>query len=591
MLSVALLALTGFAKAINPATHLSGAVLAAILLSIPGLAWTGWRWRQHTQAKTADPDQLYEQARLDWKQRAAEHQQAGLASVAHLPEWGSAEPPARRTDIFGGTLAGWESLLIVHGTSILAERPLLVADLSGQLRSGRLAGLARQAGVPTAAYLLPRDLERSGLLTQLTPDQLADALTEAIHAGSPATRADRAVDVRILEQLNAVLDERGATPTRLAAAVQAALGHRAPPGLLTEEETGLIQSSFPENTRPQVASNLIRLDAFLSGLAQDAGTGPSVPPPPTAYCTCLAIQAGARSARTEMLTALVIQWLTVQVTGSTATAPAVIVAAADEITRPHAERLADACEQRRVPLTLLFRHLRDDVALGMIGGGTTAFMRLGNHAEAEQAATFIGRHHKFVLSGYTATRGGSRSSTRTTGESGGTSQSRTASSTRGWSEDHLGRRTASGGRTRSHEYSTSTSWSTGLSEEEGANWSDAASTERVYEYTVEPSVLQHLPDHALLLVSHSPSRPPQPVECHPEIVTLPGVATTPLSATPARYPAAGGGQPQIAPPHKLPQWPQHAADIQPARPAQLQRTTRQKRLSSDLGPRLSPVRC
>jgi len=128
--------------------------------------------------------------------------------------------------VYGGTLAGWRSLLTVHGASILAGQPLLVADLSGQLPSGQLAELARQAGLPTATYLLPGDLGRSGLLARLTPAQFGDALTEAIHAGGPAD---------------------------------------------------------PQNA------------------------------PPAAYCTCMAVQAGARSARTEMLTALIIQWLTIQV--------------------------------------------------------------------------------------------------------------------------------------------------------------------------------------------------------------------------------------------------------------------------------------
>ncbi len=103
-----------------------------------------------------------------------------------------------------------------------------------------------------------------------------------------------------------------------------------------------------------------------------------------------------------MLTALAVQWLTVQVSASSASAPAVIIAGADEITRSHLERLSDACERRRVPLTVLYRHLRED-ALSMLGGGTAAFMRLGNHAEAEQAASCIGRQHKFVLSQRTAT--------------------------------------------------------------------------------------------------------------------------------------------------------------------------------------------
>jgi hypothetical protein len=43
---------------------------------------------------------------------------------------------------------------------------------------------------------------------------------------------------------------------------------------------------------------------------------------------------------------------------------------------------------------------------------------------------------------------------------------------------------------------------------------------------VEPAVLQNLPDNALLLVTRNPGSPLQAVE----IITLPGVATTPLSA-------------------------------------------------------------
>jgi hypothetical protein len=81
----------------------------------------------------------------------------------------------------------------------------------------------------------------------------------------------------------------------------------------------------------------------------------AAPPPAPAWYTCLALEPGARSARAEMLTAL-----------------------------------AGACEHRQVPLTILFRHLRED-ALAMLGGGTAAFMRLGHHAEAEQAASYIGR--------------------------------------------------------------------------------------------------------------------------------------------------------------------------------------------------------
>jgi hypothetical protein len=511
MLAVLLMVLAGCAKAINPAADTAATMVTAIVLCSPGLAWTAWCWRRRSQAAAADPDEQYRQARQVWEERAAVYEEAELGRLDAVPEWGSAVPPARRTDVFGGTLAGWQSLIAVHGASILSEQPLLVADLSGQYASGQLTGLARQAGVRTAAWLLPGDLDRCGLLTGLSPAQLADALAEAIHAGTPAgARADRAIDVRVLEQLAGALGGV-VTPARLWAAAQVALGNSLPPGLLTDDEAGRIHGElFPEGYKTQIGANLVRLDAFLSELARYAGPGSPATPFP-AYYTCLAVESGARSARAEMLTALTIQWLTVQVAGSNASAPAVVIAGADEISRPHLERLADACERRGVPLTLLFRHLRDD-AVGMIGGGATAFMRLGNHAEAEQAASFLGRHHRFVLSQFTATNGGNQTSTRSDTYTYGSTESRGLASTRGWAEDHLGARTASGGRTGSRDFSRSQSWSTSLSRADGTNWSDAASVQRVYEYAVEPAVLQN-PSNAT--PRSLPCRASAPPRSHP----------------------------------------------------------------------------
>jgi hypothetical protein len=395
----------------------------------------------------------------------------------------------------------------------------------------------------------------------MSAQQLADALAEAIHAGAlgPA-RTDRAVDVRVLEQLTSAITGHGVTPARLAAAVQAALGRDYPPGLLTRYEADMIRGPlFGEDYRIHIAANLIRLDAFLAPLARNTGNAPAGAPPPS-WCTILAAEPAARSARSELISALVIQWLTVQVSISTGYLPAVVIAAADEITRPHLERLADACERRGVPLTLLFRHLRDDTALGMIGGGATAFMRLGGHREAEEAASYIGRHHKFVLSGWTATQGGEHTTTSGTSQTWGDSESRGSSSTSGWTEDHLLSSSASGSRTRSREHGQSYSYGTEQSESDGTSWSDATSTARVYEYAVEPAVLQNLPDNALLLTARPAGAGLQPVECHPAIITLPNVSTAPLN------PAAGqAGRPQIAPRTSQPQWPQ-PPDREPARP-------------------------
>jgi hypothetical protein len=223
-----------------------------------------------------------------------------------------------------------------------------------------------------------------------------------------------------------------------------------------------------------------------------------------------------------MLTALAIQWLTVQVSASRASAPAVIIAGADEITRPHLERLSDACERRRVPLTVMFRHLREDT-LHMLGGGTAAFMRLGNHTEAEQAASYIGRQHKFVLSQLTATSGGNQSLTRSDTQGYGDSDT----TSRSWQEFHLGPGS------RSRGTSTSRNWSTGQSWADGTSWSDTTATQRVYEYAVEPAVLQNLPDHALLLAGRSPAGPRlQAVECDPAIAAVPSVSDRSVASVP-----------------------------------------------------------
>ncbi|MGH3248993.1 MAG: hypothetical protein ACRDOI_22700, partial [Trebonia sp.] len=502
------------------------------------------------------------------------HERAELARLGGVPEWASATSPARRTDVYGGTLDGWQSLLAVHGASVLAERPLLVADFSGQLASGELTALARRHGVQGALYPLPAALGASGVMAGLAASQLANAVAEAIHAGSPggATRTERAVDTRVVMRLSAALGAR-LTLGRLAAAIQAALGQPVPDGQLTDDEWDLIGGDLLGDAyRAQIGPSLVRLDAFLSDLARYAGSGPPRPAPPAWY-TCLALEPGARSASAELLTALTVQWLTVRVTQSTATAPAVIIAGADEVTRGHLETLAGACERRGVPLTLLFRHLRDDATALIGGAAATAFMRLGNHHEAEQAAAFIGRHYKFTVSGWTATQGGEHSAARTSGQSQGTSQSRGASATSGWSGDGLWHESTSGGHTRSRDHGRSQEWSESDTATDGASWSTAQSIQRVYEYAVEPAALQNLPGNALLLPGHgTASRDLLAVECDPQIITLPGAAGTLAAASdPAIIrPAAGpGGRPEVPAPRWQPAsqlWRGSPADSTPASP-------------------------
>ena len=557
-LAVALYALGALAREVTHRPHPGGLAALPVMLAVAGAGWPAWCLVRLLRARAADPARVHQAAVRRWRQRADEHEQAELARLAGVPEWDTACSPALRTDVYGGTLGGWQALLAVHGASILAERPLLIADLSGQLANGHLTDLTRRHGIHTAVHLLPDALSASGILAGLTPAQFAGALAEAIHAGrtpDAAGRAERALDVRVIEQVTAALGG-DLTPARLAAAIQAALGQPIPGGLLAPAEAELIAGDlFGDAYRTQIGPSLARLDAFVSDLARNAGPWAPQPARPAWY-TCLTLGPAARSAHTELLTALIIQWLTVAVTRGSATAPAVIIAGADEITRDHLEALANACEWRGVPLTLLFRHLRDDATELIGGAAATAFMRIGNHHEAEQAASFIGRHHKFAFSGWTATNGGEHSTSAAMSYSHGSSQSHGSSASRGWNGEGWWDRTASGGHTRSRDHGHSQEWSQSDAETDGTSWSTARNIQRVYEYTVEPAVLQNLPANALLLpapgtVAHGLLA----IECDPQIITLPGAAPAlatpdePASTLPADEPA---GRPEPDPARQPP---------------------------------------
>ncbi len=78
-------------------------------------------------------------------------------------------------------------------------------------------------------------------------------------------------------------------------------------------------------------------------------------------------------------------------------------------------------------------------------------------------------------------------------------------------------------------------WSASWSQADGTNRSDTATRQRVYEYAVEPTALQNLPEYALLVADRSGGiLQLRAVECDPAIITLPGASTAPLP--PPRFP-------------------------------------------------------
>jgi hypothetical protein len=471
------------------------------------------------------------------------------------------------------TLWSWEALLSTYGSSALFTGPLLVIDLSREMVCGELATLSRAAGIEVDAQLLPAQLAASTLLSGLETRDLVDAIVESMYGGAPeAARADRSMDDRILAKVCDALGE-DVSLARIGAALRALMGEPDDTTALDRDERRRIANElFSVEYRRQAHTNLSRIESYIHPLEQ-LGTRPERHG--GGFLTCIALDSNARNVRTELLTDLIVQWVTHRIAASANPRPSVIVASADELARRHLERLSDACERRGIPLTFLFRRLRETSG-EMIGGGAVAFMRLGNHEDATRAADFIGRDYKFVLSQITKNVGGNESHTESDTEGEGDSDSISLSTSIGtstnWGTTRSSGTTRSGGGpfgffadrstntsdsrnrgggtsetdTRGESRSVSRNWSSAYSYAEGTNWSDADTTQRVYEYTVEPVTLQHLPDHALLLIEthHEGGRKLTPVECDPAIVTLDRVATTPLPDPPPRQPSAVPGPPQ-----------------------------------------------
>lgn len=491
------------------------------------------------------------QAEAGWQHRRSNHYRAEKTRIDQLDEWGAAQTPhgTRRLDIFGGNLWAWQAFLTVYGTSVLPHRPLIVLDLSKEMVCDELALLAQAAGVPIDAQMLPEQLAQTSVLSGLPAQQLVDALIESMYGDNPtASRADRSIDDRILSTLCQAL---GADLSlgRIAAGLRALMDQPDNSGYLTAQERNHITDElFSADYRHQAADTLRRLESYIHPM-EKLGTecvdnGPS-------YLTCMALSSDANNVRAELLTDIMVQWLTHRIVTQNTDIPEVIIAGADAIALRHLERLSDACERRNIRLTLMFRNLRE-TGVNFIGRGVTGFMRIGNSTEATQAADHIGRHYKFVISQITKTLGGNEThtDTRTHGEAEteGTSISDSIGWSTNWnkgtstthraghifgadrsdSSSHGGSRSHT--RTEGHSWSKTRNWSTARAFAEGTNWTEAQMHQRVQEYAVEPTDLQALPEHAMILVKPRPGSTPVlvPVEFDPAIITLPRVSTDPL---------------------------------------------------------------
>jgi hypothetical protein len=506
----------------------------------------------------------YDHELADWNARKAQFDAAEQQRSELLPEWTPAATPpsARRIDLVGGSLWGWEGLLTVFGSSTLASGgQLTVLDLTGEAVCRELAELATDAGIGTDVQYFPEDLPTADLLAGLDQRQFVDVLVEAVHGGDSETTGDRfarSMDDRALGAVCAVLAQP-LTIGRLLAAIRLLLGEPEPvaSALLSDDERRVISNElFSADYRREIGPRLRQLESLLHPLA---GLGSAAQPSPPAQLVCVATGSAGSSARDEVLGDLIVQRLSRGVAEGGTGRRTVVVVGADPIARRHLERLSDLCERRDVRLVYLFRHLRD-TSLQVLGAGAVGFMRLGNHQEAAQAAEFIGREQRFVLTRLTHQLGGAETHTAASTEGETKTTQRipgSASLRRPWRA-----LPGIGG-------STARAWSSTASQAQATNWNDAETYQRAAEYSVEPRILQGLPDYAMLLVTPGQQGPVvTAVECNPAIVTLPRVSTEALPpgvassgyplpsgvATPGVLPPAGVPPVYAPPPQSAPPW-------------------------------------
>ncbi|MFK0193690.1 hypothetical protein [Kitasatospora sp. NPDC090308] len=490
-------------------------------------AFRAWRRRVHRQRLRT--------ARDAWQHRRDAHELAERERLSTVEEWRPAKVPEswRRIDVVGGNLWGWEAFLTVFGCSTLAGRgPATVLDLSGELVVRELARGAAESGLTVDVQLLPAELAGSDLLTGLAVPALVEVFVESLHGGgAEAGRAERATDTRLLTAVCEVLAVGGLSMARIAAGLRVLLGEPAGPAdpagsdaLSAAERAFLADELFSADYRAGAADGLRRIEALAHALGP---LGTRRTPRAPAALRCVALSTEWHSGSADFLADLVVAWAARRVAGGPAESATLIVAGADGLAARHLERLTDLCERRGVRLVVMFRHLRE-VSAGLLGAGPVAFMRLGNHEEAARAADFIGREHRIELSQLTETLGGSETHSTTVTDGGSDGGGLTTSRSRSGGPPG----SASWSRSDTHAWNVSRTWGSTLGQADGTSWSTTRTGQRVHEHTVEPGVLQRLPDYAMVLAGHGAGRRwVGAVEVNPGIALLRAARTAALART------------------------------------------------------------
>ncbi|MEV2274631.1 hypothetical protein AB0I72_03510 [Nocardiopsis sp. NPDC049922] len=222
-LHVALVGLTLFAvlfvllwsQRILPAALAVGGVFACAAIAAPvGFALVQSRQviaqrlaraEERLAAEREERDRALRDRQRDHARRHTEWRAASRAYEAQ-PHWYGVTVPADREAVVvvGGTDAGWSALLTTVGVSRLrGGGDLTVVDLTGRSVARELVRLARRCAVAPRRWVLPADLPRMTLGTNLDAGQRARVLSAVAAASGSAedVDADETLLLRLLEVL------------------------------------------------------------------------------------------------------------------------------------------------------------------------------------------------------------------------------------------------------------------------------------------------------------------------------------------------------------------------------------------------------
>ncbi|MEU3015859.1 hypothetical protein ABZ635_00490 [Nocardiopsis sp. NPDC007018] len=180
-------------------------VLVALVQSRQVMASRLERARARLEEERAARERALHDQQREHARRYTEWQAAARAYEAQ-PRWYGVTVPPRTSAVLvvGGTDAGWSALLTTVGVSRLREGgDLTVVDLTGRSVARELVRLARRCAVGPRQWVLPADLPRMTLGTNLDAGQRARILSAVAAASGRAedADADETLLLRLLEVL------------------------------------------------------------------------------------------------------------------------------------------------------------------------------------------------------------------------------------------------------------------------------------------------------------------------------------------------------------------------------------------------------